>query len=187
MRKRRPEEWQQGSQQCVSIRLGCQGGWTHKGVGSTDPVTCVTGAGGGNSGGWCGRMTNMKVSQLATELADAKPMCRGSLSKRMIKCGKPSCACAQDPKARHGPHYSLTHVAGGKTGSRYFTGEQVALVREQISAGRKFRRQVEALFKASEQWANSELAGASASPEEAQKGGSRQVSKTRSPRKSIPS
>jgi hypothetical protein len=39
------------------------------------------------------------VRQLATELADAEPMRRGSLSDRMVKCGKPGCACAQDPKA----------------------------------------------------------------------------------------
>jgi hypothetical protein len=56
-----------------------------------------------------------RVRQLATELADAESMRRGSLSERTIKCSKPGCACAQDPKARHSPYYSLTHAVGGKT------------------------------------------------------------------------
>jgi hypothetical protein len=128
-----------------------------------------------------------QVRQLVTELADAKPMRRGSLSERTMKCSKPGCACAEDPKARHGPYYSLTHAVGGKTRSRYLTAEQVDLVRQQIDAGHEFRGHVDALWEACEQWADSQLAGVSASSGEAKKGGSRRISKTKSPRKSKPS
>jgi hypothetical protein len=128
-----------------------------------------------------------QVRQLATELADAKPMRRGSLSERTIKCSKPGCACAQDPKARHGPYYSLTHAVGGKTHSRFLRAEQADLVRQQIDAGRQFRGRVDALWEASEQWADSQLAELSASSGEAKKGGSRRISKTKSSRKSKPS
>src|SRR6202521_4482227 len=83
-----------------------------------------------------------RVRQLAADLADARPMRRGSLSERTIKCSKPGGACAQDPKARHGPYYSFTHAVGGKTRSRFLTAEQAELVRQQIDAGRKFRRHV---------------------------------------------
>jgi hypothetical protein len=127
------------------------------------------------------------VRQLAAELADAKPMRRGSLSERTVKCSKPGCACAQDPKARHGPYFSLTHAVGGKTHSRFLTTEQADLVRQQIDAGRQFRGRVEALWEASEQWADSQLTDISASSGEAKKGGSRRVSKTKSSRKSKPS
>ena len=92
-----------------------------------------------------------KVRQLVTELADTRPMRRGSLSERTIKCSKPGCACAQDPKARHGPYFSLTHAVGGKTRSRYFTAEQADLVRQQIAAGHEFRGHVDALWEACEQ------------------------------------
>jgi len=34
--------------------------------------------------------------------------------ERTIKCGKSGCACAQNPKARHGPYRSLTHAVDGK-------------------------------------------------------------------------
>jgi hypothetical protein len=124
------------------------------------------------------------VRQLATELADAKPMRRGSMSERTIKCGKPGCACAQDPKARHGPYFSLTHAVRGKTRSRFLTAEQAHVVRQQIDAGRKFRGRVDALWEACEQWADSQVADVSASSGEAKKGGSQRTSKTKSPRRS---
>jgi hypothetical protein len=128
-----------------------------------------------------------QVRQLASQLADAKPMRRGSLSERTIKCGKPGCACALNPKARHGPYHSLTHAEKGKTRSRFLTDEQADLAQRQIEAGRQFRSHVDALWEASEQWADSQLADTSASPEEAKKGGSKRISKTKSSRRSKPS
>src|SRR5713101_6766318 len=101
------------------------------------------------------------VRQLATELADAKPMRRGSLSERTIKCSKPGCACAQDPKARHGPYYSLTRAVGGKTRSRFLTPEQAVIARQQIEAGHSFRDRTDAYWDACEQWADRELAASS--------------------------
>lgn len=126
-----------------------------------------------------------QVVRLVTELDHAKPMRRGSLSERTIKCSKPGCACAQDPKARHGPYFSLTHAVRGKTRSSYLTVEQADLVRRQIEAGHKFRGRVDALWEACEEWADSQLADVSAPSGEAEKGGSRQISRTKSPKKSI--
>ena len=128
-----------------------------------------------------------QVRRLVTELADVIPMRRGSVSERTIKCSKPGCACAQDSKARHGPYFSFTHTVGGKTQSRFLTAEESDLVRQQIDAGRKFRGRVDALWEASEQWADSQLADLSASSGEAKKGGSKRISKTKSPKKSKPS
>ena len=109
-------------------------------------------------------------------------MRRGSLSERTIKCSKPGCACAQDPKARHGPYHSLTHAVEGKTRSRFLTAEQAHLARQQIDAGRKFRAQVDAYWEACEEWADGQLADVAPS-EEAKKGGSKRTSKTKSSRK----
>jgi hypothetical protein len=128
-----------------------------------------------------------RVGQLASELANAQPMRRGSLSERTIKCGKPGCACAPNPKARHGPYQSLTHAVGGKTRSRFLTAEQAELAQQQIDAGRQFRSRADALWEVCEQWADSQLAGVSASSGEAKKGGSQRISKTKSSRKSKPS
>ena len=107
-------------------------------------------------------------------------MRRGSLSERTIRCGKPGCACAHDPNARHGPYYSLTRAVKGKTQSRFLTPEQADVARQQIDAGHEFRIQVDDYWEACEEWADIELADRTASTEEAKKGGSKRTSKTRS-------
>jgi hypothetical protein len=129
-----------------------------------------------------------RLRELAAELAEPKPMRRGSLSERTIKCSKPGCACAQDPKARHGPYFSLTRAIDGTTHSRFLTQEQAALARQQIETGQEFRSKVEAYWEDCEVWADRELeASAPASTPEAEKKGFQRTSKTKSPRKSRPS
>lgn len=110
-------------------------------------------------------------------------MRRGSLSERTIKCSKPGCACAKDPKARHGPYYSLTHAVEGKTRSRFLNADQSVLARQQIDAGREFRSRVEAYWEASEIWADTQLEESAASTEEAEKRGFKPTSKAKSSRK----
>ena len=102
-----------------------------------------------------------------------QPMRRGSVSERSMKCNKPGCRCGEDPKARHGPHYSLTRGVGGETRSRYLSEPQAALAREQIGAGRQFRRKVEAFWQGCEEWADQELEGSvlAAASAEAEKRG----------------
>lgn len=112
-------------------------------------------------------------------------MRRGSLSERTIKCSKPGCACARDPKARHGPYYSLTRAVRGQTQSRFLTAQQAALAREQIEAGRAFRTKLEAYWEGCEDWADHQLeASPAASAEEAEKKGSPRTSRGKSSRKS---
>lgn len=41
--------------------------------------------------------------------------CKGTVLKRMMKCGKANCACASDPAKRHGPYFELTYKVNGKT------------------------------------------------------------------------
>ena len=127
-----------------------------------------------------------RIRQLAAELADPKPMRRGSLSERTIKCSKPNCACARDPKARHGPYYSLTQAVEGKTRSRFLTAAQAQVVRQQIAAGREFRGHVDALWEACEQWADTQWKEVASSTEEDKKN-SQRISNPKSPRKSKPS
>jgi hypothetical protein len=126
-----------------------------------------------------------RVRQLADELAHAQPMRRGSLSERTIRCGKAGCACAANPKARHGPYHSLTQAVGGKTRSRFLTEEQAAVARQQIATGREFRGHVDAYWEACEQWADTQLEPTPAAPsEEAEKKGSKRSLKPTSSRKS---
>lgn len=113
-----------------------------------------------------------QVAELSTALSQPRPMRRGSINERRMKCGQANCACQRDPKARHGPYYTLTQAAGGKTHSRYVATDQVPALRRQIEAGREFRQQVEAYWDACERWADAELAQIPAA-EAAEKKGSR--------------
>src|ERR1017187_5795427 len=40
---------------------------------------------------------------------------KGTVSKRMMKCGQPQCACHRDPSQRHGPYFEWTYKVKGKT------------------------------------------------------------------------
>lgn len=123
------------------------------------------------------------VAEFSAALSQPRPMRRGTVNERRMKCGRANCACQRDPKARHGPYYMLTQAAGGKTRSRYLAAEQVPAVRRQIEAGREFRQQVEAYWDACEQWADAELEQTQAA-EAAEKKGSRRASGKRSAKNS---
>ena len=123
------------------------------------------------------------VAELSATLSEPRPMRRGSINERRMKCGQAHCACQRDAKARHGPYYTLTQARGGKTRSRYVAAEQVPALRRQIETGREFRQHVEAYWEACEQWADAELEQTPAA-EAAEKKGSRRISGKRSPRKS---
>lgn len=127
------------------------------------------------------------AQQLASRLALPKPMRRGSLSERFVKCSKPGCPCATDPKARHGPYYSLTRAVKGRTQSRLVSPVQADMVRSQIEAGHEFREQVDQYWKICEQWADEQVEGRSSDTAEAvKKGGSKRASKPKSTKKSKP-
>ena len=125
-------------------------------------------------------------------LTEPVPLRRGSLSERFVKCGKPSCPCAKDPKARHGPYFSFTCAVKGRTHSRFLSPAQATIVGRQIERGRQFRSEIDDYWKRCEQEADRELNNPEAAPQEAaKKGGSKRRSKPKSEpppsRKSKPS
>ena len=119
-----------------------------------------------------------RVQELARQLTELRPMRRGSVSIRYVKCNKAGCPCAERAEARHGPYASVVRVVAGKTQSRWVAPEQLATLRLQVEAGQRFRRQVEAYWEACEQWAETQLRAAS--PEAAKKGASSKPSRPRS-------
>ena len=40
---------------------------------------------------------------------------KGTVLKRMMKCGQPTCACHRDASQRHGPYFEWTYKVKGKT------------------------------------------------------------------------
>ena len=133
-----------------------------------------------------GRSTDVpsRVLQQFDALGPPRPMRRGSLSERYMKCSKPGCACGDNPDARHGPYFSLTRGVEGRTQSRLVSVEQAEIVRKQVEVGQHFREQVETYWQACERWADVELETGGASEEEAKKGASKRGSSPRSSPKS---
>jgi hypothetical protein len=56
-----------------------------------------------------------RFSELKRDLGNLEYFCKGTVMKRMMKCGKAHCACASNPSKRHGPYFELTYKATGKT------------------------------------------------------------------------
>jgi len=126
-----------------------------------------------------------QAAQAATRLADflahPRPLRRGSLGERRMKCGKPNCPCAHDPDARHGPYFSLTRAHQGRTESRYLSPGAADLVRRQLDAHRELRARVREYEAAGEAWAEEELNAETADAQaEAEKGGSARRSRRNS-------
>jgi hypothetical protein len=124
------------------------------------------------------------VAQCLAALSRPEPTRRGSLYERRMKCGQAACACQHDPKAAHGPYFTLTQKVEGKTRSRYISPDQAPVVRRQIESGRQFRQRVEAYWEACERWADEQLEAVPASAEEAEKKGFPRTFRSKSSRKS---
>lgn len=126
------------------------------------------------------------VRELARRLAEAKPMRRGSLSVRYLKCNKAGCGCADDHQARHGPYTSVVRTVDGTSRSRSVPAAQAPVLRQHVEAGQQFRKDVEAYWQACERWSDAELdaAQAASETEAAKKGGSKKRSPAKSPPKS---
>jgi hypothetical protein len=76
---------------------------------------------------------------------DALP---GSLSLSHLRCGKPTCHCADD---RGHPVWSLTFMVQGKKQVQHIPKEWVEEVRRRVEAGREFQDAVREVLAANAQ------------------------------------
>lgn len=61
---------------------------------------------------------------LLAELADIGLVLRGSIARRLNRCGNPTCRCKADPPQLHGPYYIWTRKVAGKTVSATLAPER---------------------------------------------------------------
>ncbi len=73
-----------------------------------------------------------RIERIRASLAEFELLCSGTLSERMMKCGKPNCRCAVDDAARHGPYYEWSRMRAGKATRRYVTEQQAHILRQAI-------------------------------------------------------
>ena len=63
---------------------------------------------------------------LTEALAHIDGLLPGSVVVRLMRCGKPNCACKADPPTLHGPYTQWTRTVEGKTVTKLLTEEQLA-------------------------------------------------------------
>ncbi len=87
---------------------------------------------------------------LRAQLADLGFFCKGTLLERRLTCGKPNCACSQEPERRHGPYFEWTYKVAGKTVNVRLSADAVAAYREATAEWRRLRtllRRLESLSR----------------------------------------
>jgi hypothetical protein len=80
---------------------------------------------------------------------------KGTVLKRMMKCGRPQCGCHNDPAKRHGPYFEWTYKANGKTVNVKLTAEAAPIYK----AATKQQRKLKAVLAKLERLSRTVLAG----------------------------
>ncbi|MGH2669432.1 MAG: DUF6788 family protein [bacterium] len=71
---------------------------------------------------------------LLRRLPDPGGVVRGSVTERLMRCGKATCRCQGDPRARHGPYRHLvTTVGRGKTRAVLLSATEARQVRARVA------------------------------------------------------
>ena len=86
------------------------------------------------------QVASARIARIKDRIRALDHVCSGTLLKRTKVCGKPSCRCAEDPKARHGPYYEWGRMKGGKLVHRMVSRGQAKALRAAIRNYRAIRR-----------------------------------------------
>ena len=91
-----------------------------------------------------------RFHELKRGLDQLEYFCKGTVLKRMMKCGKAQCACASDHTKRHGPYYELTYKAKGKTVNVKLSPEAAPLYKAASQQYRKLKTLINRLERLSQ-------------------------------------
>lgn len=105
------------------------------------------------------KQSRERIAAIRASLNAVDYLCSGTLSRRMMRCGKPSCHCAHDPDARHGPYYEWGHMKAGKLVHRMVTAEQAEILRRAIANYRRARKLMRAWERETERLIDAETSG----------------------------
>ena len=78
-----------------------------------------------------------RFQELKADLAKIEYFSKGTVLARMVRCGKPQCACRKEPSRRHGPYYEWTYKARGKTVTVRLSSETAPFFQ---AAARQYRK-----------------------------------------------
>jgi hypothetical protein len=83
-----------------------------------------------------------RFRQARQELHQLGYFLKGTVLKRMMKCGQPNCACHRDASQRHGPYFEWTYKIKGKTVNVKLTPQAAPLY---LAANNQHRKLMAAL------------------------------------------
>jgi hypothetical protein len=82
------------------------------------------------------RRTQQRIAQALGEVGFALP---GTITQRMMRCGKQTCRCKADPPQLHGPYIQWTRTVDGKTVTKLLSAEQLARYQPWFDNARQLR------------------------------------------------
>ena len=85
------------------------------------------------------RQDAQRFASLKQEVMQLDYFCKGTVLKRMMKCGNPQCACHRDPARRHGPYFECTYKVHNKTVNLKLYPEVTPLYRAATQQHRKLK------------------------------------------------
>ena len=85
------------------------------------------------------RSDEQRFQSLKQEIVQLDYFCKGTLLKRMMKCGHKQCACHRDPAKRHGPYLECTYKVHNKTVNLRLYPEAAPLYRVAIGQYRRLK------------------------------------------------
>lgn len=86
------------------------------------------------------KQARLRIAKIREELSKIEYLCSGTLLERTKMCGRPGCACAKDPTARHGPYIEWGHMVGGKLVHRQISAQQALSIRVAIDNFRMVKK-----------------------------------------------
>jgi hypothetical protein len=98
-----------------------------------------------------------RIAEIHQQVAEIDMLCTGTLLKRMMTCGSPTCRCAQDPALRHGPYYEWGHMRSGKLVHRMVSPQQAELLRQAITNYRKLKKLIRYWEAETEHWIDAQM------------------------------
>jgi hypothetical protein len=81
-----------------------------------------------------------RLTAIRQRIAAIDYICSGTLHRRTKLCGKPNCACARSPAARHGPYYQWSRRKGGRQDNAVIPATVVPRFRRAVVNYREIRR-----------------------------------------------
>ncbi len=83
------------------------------------------------------RRSQQRIAHALGEIGFALP---GSVTQRMMRCGKRVCRCKDDPPQLHGPYIQWTRTVEGKTVTKLLSPDQLVRYQPWFDNARRLRQ-----------------------------------------------